>query len=419
MVSRPRLSTLVVSGVTLRLEAPGLKRIKRSRGHDLYWAASQEAVRGGFRPRTLRFDTPTNLIEAEDIAARCRDARRQEIDWHVAGQILAPADYNGTVGSLFVFYQTHPDSPYQDIAATSRETYDGQIKVVQQSIGARRLDAIVPLDARRWFKGWRSPGEGGTDRLRRAQGCIQMLRVALSFGVSAGLPQCKRLLEGLAEMRFPQPAARETTMSIDQAERFIDVALEKDEIRLALGFAAQFELALRQADVIGQWKKTKADQAPSPSDVVRGDAVWSGLRFENINERGVLHVRSSKTKTATVYDLAAYPLVQRCLAHVQVDERRGPLVVRRDGQPFDRWEYASRWRELATEAGIPAEVWNRDVRASGLTEGRAAGATIEDVAKLGGHRSVLTTSRIYDRATLEATSRVQELRVESRKKRKK
>ena len=47
-------------------------------------------------------------------------------------------------------------------------------------------------------------------------------------------------------------------------------------------------------------------------------------------------------------------------------------------------------------------IWARDLRASGITEGRAANASIDDAAKVAGHSGKRTTATVYDRAVLEA-----------------
>ena len=62
-------------------------------------------------------------------------------------------------------------------------------------------------------------------------------------------------------------------------------------------------------------------------------------------------------------------------------------------------------------AGIKTSVWNRDLRAAGVTEGRQAGAPNDDLAKQVGHANKRTTARVYDRDRLEAARRVAQRRV--------
>ena len=63
-------------------------------------------------------------------------------------------------------------------------------------------------------------------------------------------------------------------------------------------------------------------------------------------------------------------------------------------------------------------VWNRDLRAGGITEAREAGAPTDDIAKLAGHADKRTTARIYDRDSLEAARRVASARTAQRAKNK-
>jgi integrase len=90
------------------------------------------------------------------------------------------------------------------------------------------------------------------------------------------------------------------------------------------------------------------------------------------------------------------------LASVAPEDRNGPLIVNpRTGLPYRQWYFREVWKRSAAEAGVPATVWNRDLRAGGITEARQAGAPTDDVAKTAGHSSKRTTARVYDRDTLE------------------
>lgn len=53
-----------------------------------------------------------------------------------------------------------------------------------------------------------------------------------------------------------------------------------------------------------------------------------------------------------------------------------------------------------------AGVWNRDIRAGGITDARQAGANLDDVSKAAGHAGKAITARVYDRDTLEHHRRV-------------
>lgn len=67
-------------------------------------------------------------------------------------------------------------------------------------------------------------------------------------------------------------------------------------------------------------------------------------------------------------------------------------------------------------AGINSTMWARDLRASGITEGRASDASIDDAAKVAGHSGTRTTQKIYDRAVLEAADRFVDARIRGRER---
>jgi integrase len=71
----------------------------------------------------------------------------------------------------------------------------------------------------------------------------------------------------------------------------------------------------------------------------------------------------------------------------------------------------------AKAAGIAPNVWNRDLRASGSTEARAADARTDDLQKLMGHApGSKVTGKVYDRAALEAQRRIAKARNAHREK---
>jgi integrase len=82
--------------------------------------------------------------------------------------------------------------------------------------------------------------------------------------------------------------------------------------------------------------------------------------------------------------------------------------------PYRNWYYGEVWRRVRKMTGIRKEVWNRDMRAAGVTEGREAGSPIDDLAKLAGHTNKRTTARVYDRDRLQAARRVAQARAAHR-----
>src|SRR5262249_58951559 len=132
-------------------------------------------------------------------------------------------------------------------------------------------------DVKRWFRLWRAPKvEGGEPRASRAHDAVSMLRTILRFGFALGYPDCAALVERLKMVRFENAGAREQEMTAAQAMAFIRAALGRGDDRgrnMAIGVAAQFELALRQKDIIGEWGPARPGVA---GGVYARAEMWTG-----------------------------------------------------------------------------------------------------------------------------------------------
>jgi integrase len=177
----------------------------------------------------------------------------------------------------------------------------------------------------------------------------------------------------------------------------------------ALAYALVFETTLRLWDVIGQWHFA-----------IRGGATWQGLRWQDINSDLVLHYTPSKTSVKTglavTFPLSKASMVMEELENWPEEKRTGPIIVsERTGRPYASHDFSGFWRIDSKASGLPPKVWARDLRASGITEGRAAGTATDDVAKVAGHSNTRTTASVYDRANLQAAERFAAARARFRK----
>jgi hypothetical protein len=109
-------------------------------------------------------------------------------------------------------------------------------------------------------------------------------------------------------------------------------------------------------------------------------------------------------------------MVQDEMALVPPAERTGPLIVNEGtGLPYLPQEFAVIWRKVRKKAELSPTLWNRDIRAGGITEGGIAGASADDRAKVAGHSSSKTTRAVYDRDVIVASDRVAEARAKFRR----
>jgi len=152
---------------------------------------------------------------------------------------------------------------------------------------------------------------------------------------------------------------------------------------MAIGVAAQFDLMLRQKDIIGEWEPTRAGaRILAGKHLVRsGDVTWSGYSaWESITGwRWQMKTSKSKYRAATDFDLANHSLLFPLLEGVPLHERMGVIIKGEHGPPMRELSYRKWFRQIARVAGIPDEVWSMDGRAGGATETEEAGADLGDI----------------------------------------
>lgn len=402
------------TGMPPRGQAPGLKwRLRKDGSQAPYWVASQVARDTKAYPdKTVPL--PMGLSE-EQLAERCRDLTERLRDWIANYAPAGPTRtvYDGTVLSLSRLFQEHPDSSFREVKANTRGSYTDSLKVIEATVGSRVVSNITVLDIKRWFRNWGAPAaEGKSPRPKRAHDAVSMLRQLLRFGHALGYDECGILAERLKNIRFQRPAAREEEMSLAHALAFIKKATELGEIHMAIGIAAQFELMLRQKDIIGEWGKAEPDVVNAS---YHGDEMWVGqFRWENI-PGWRLRLRTSKTRAKTTFDLRSYPLLYPLLEAVPHLDRVGAIVKGEHGLPIRERTYRKWFREIARAAGIPDEVWAMDSRAGAATEAYEAGADIKAIAAHLTHANLSTTPR-YIRKTEKQTAEVAQIRARSRTK---
>jgi len=394
------------------LPTPGLKRRPRKNFPDkAYWLARPDLARAGYEPKSVPL--PYELDKPEHaplISATCMKLQAEMLEW-ASGRRRNNLAFDGTILSLSRRYQVDEASPFQRLKHNTRRTDLYTLKLIEKAFGKRALAALRIGDFYRWYDEAKKPERPGKpERVRRAYGIIKKLRELFAYGIMAELPECKRLYEILAHARFAQPARRRIAMELEHVEAFIPRAIEMGRLSLALGTAMQFETALRQKDVIGEWEPIPDGQEAS-SIVLNGRQWVNGLLWSDIAADMVLRKVTTKTGAIAAHDLKVCPLVLKCLETIPANRRIGPLIVDETaGRPYAESAYGREWRIVAKAAGIPDHVWNMDARAGAITEAEDAGADLDHIRSAAAHAQVSTTVR-YLRGAVGKSRKVAELRI--------
>jgi hypothetical protein len=373
------------------------------------WRASKAAVKAGYTPKTVNLsshaDSPDLLRE------RCIRLQREMLDWLSRGERKHGPRFDGTFASLFDVYQSDPESSYFGLKPASRHPYDCYLEMLRAEIGRCHIDRTDGTDLKRWFRFWSTPEPPNVKpTIARARMAIAVIKAAVTFGMLKRLRGCPEFRTILSATTFQGLKAREQVLDAAQVVAARKAAHKLGEPRMALCYAIQFEGMLRQWDVRGQWIPLNE---PQPSAILRQGKKWIGPTWANVDANLVLRWTPTKTEGTTgaaiAIDFKECPMVMEELKRVPAhSDRQGPLIVNlRTGLPYSDRQFARVWAAVRQAAGIPSDVWNRDLRASGVTEAREAAAPIDDVKKQVGHSSnSRTTAKVYDRAKLAAHRRI-------------
>lgn len=236
-------------------------------------------------------------------------------------------------------------------------------------------------------------------------GCVQTLRRVVSYGVELRNRDAIELAQVLTKTTFSAPRKRSRRPTYEQIRAFRAKAHEASRASIALAITLQFDLHLRQKDVIGEWER-------------RGQGVegWHwGLTWNHIDSALILRKPTSKSngEEAAEHDLKLYPDV---LAELPKDRGVGPIVLdERTGLPWSASHFRRQCKKIAAAAGWPSGLWNMDARAGAISESLDAGADAFDVMNAATHTK-LSTTQGYNRERVEQTSRVAKLRMARRDK---
>jgi len=220
------------------------------------------------------------------------------------------------------------------------------------------------------------------------------LRALISHGVlleDSANSDSLRLYDIIKRKRLKPVQPRTAKMTSEHVYAIRAKAKEVGLFSIALAQAFQFELFMRQKDVIGDWLP-KAE-APTPADVQWHGRVWTdGLRWEEIDDQFILRHPTSARESEIKADLKRAPMVlselkrlaelftEKPVPEIRRDDlpANGPLIIyEATGMPWEGEKYRRKWRLIADLAGVPSSVKNMDSRA-GAKMVRIAGRDFRD-----------------------------------------
>lgn len=319
-----------------------------------------------------------------------------------------------TLRDLIERYKSDPISGWSQLRYGTRKNHESLLGRMVQSYGAVKMSEIRLRTIEEWYLAW------SENKTKKAIGhaFISKLRTLCHYG--AGLledGECARICIILGTRRYETSKPRQDFLTAEHAIAIRRVAHEIGYASIALAQALQFEIVLRQKDVIGEWVPL---EEPGESDVTWRGMKWlRGIRWTEIDSDLVLRHLTSKVGKPLIVDLSMAPMVVEELARWPAYMRSptGPLIIcEATARPWIATEFRRKWRVIADIAGVPKNVFNMDSRSGGITEGTDAGLTLEQMRHAATHSSVTMTAR-YSRNAADKIAESLKARVAHRNQR--
>lgn len=393
--------------------APGLVWRRREGYWVAMWRARRDLIARGWMPKSLPLwrGNPPDLTERTIlfIQETCQNFQAEMLTWGRGG-IPVMAAYDGTLRALIYCYQTDKHSTYHGVRFRTRRNYDNLCRQIDREHGAVRLAEVKAKTILAWYQEWTAEG-----RITQAHSLVTMLRIILKFGkLILECPDCQRVSGLLHDMRFAGTPARKTILTPEQVTAIRAAAHHLGLHSVALAQALQFEMMLRQRDVIGEWVPLNEKGI---SDIQYGQDKWlRGLRWSEVDDNLVIRHNTSKKGKDLQFDMKLAPMIADELCQLPSIPKAGPIIVCEEtGLPWTDSKFRRAWRKAADLAGVPSGVWNMDSRAGAISEGRKAGADLESLRHAATHSDIATTTR-YSRDEAETVAKVMRLRAENRKR---
>lgn len=401
--------------------APGIiwRPLKRN-GWMCRWQARFDLMKQGFLPKSWKlWSGPLEQLD-DTVIAFIQDratALQDEMHAWANGGLPINSQFDGTLRSLIYCYQNDADSPYKrKLRFRTRQNYDALLRRIANEHGDEQIAEIKPRQVLRWYDEW----VDGT-KFHMAHGLIGILRTLVNFGATMlESEECGTLAGHLHRMRFTMPKPREHRLTAEQANAVRVKVRAMGFPSVALAQAFQFEIMLRQKDVIGEWVPIPE---PGVSDVTAGNEKWlRGIRWEEIDQNLTLrHTTSKRQKLIEVSLMNAPMVVEELTIRFGGTDRAlmpasGPIIVSEEiDRPYHAGPFRRIWRKAADACGIPKEIFNMDSRAGAISEATDAGAELEHVRHAATHSDIAMTTK-YSRGAAGKIANVQQLRNAHRNK---
>jgi hypothetical protein len=301
-----------------------------------FWRPTPTIRALGFENQALG----SNRAKAIELAERWNAA----VERALRNEPAAPVP--GSVAAVIRDYQESLET--SPLSAITKKGYKATLARIEDAWGNEQVAAITRADLRKVAKLF-------SDRPRQSKEYIKLWSIVLGHSIEMGL----RTDNPALGMRVKGSPARQSLWMPDQVEAFCRAAVAAGRPSIALAVRLAYETTQRQADILVM--------------------AWTAL------EGDVIRVRQSKTG-----QLVAVPISPALVAQLGASTRKGVTMVISEttGRPYKVHNFDHLFADIRKDAQLPATLWFRDLRRTGLTEAGRGGASVTELQALGGHKTI-------------------------------
>lgn len=301
-----------------------------------YWRPTPTVKALGFENQALGSDRAAAITLAERWNAAVGRAVRNE----------PAAPMPGSVAAVVREYRAGLDT--SPLSEATKKGYRATLAKIEEAWGSEPAAAITRQHLRKLVQSF-------ADRPRQAKEYVKLWSIVLGHAVEMGL----RIDNPALGMRVKGRASRQSLWASSEVDAFCAAAVTAGRASIALAVRLAYETTQRQADVLKM--------------------AWTAL------DGDVIRIRQSKTGR-----LVAVPISPALVAQIAAAPRTGVTMVisERTKRPYKVFNFVHQFAEIRTAAGLPATLWFRDLRRTGLTEAGNGGASVAELQALGGHKTI-------------------------------
>lgn len=374
----------------------------------IYWKAPAKYRKAGYAFTTKRLAGKAGDGLDLERAAQARDLTREMVNWLEGSK---PKLNPGTWGELFARYKSDDISPLMDVQPNTKVTYLENIAYWEPVLAHDLIADFSFVEAKRIVRAMQEKGRSA--HFIKAK--FTMLRILAGYGVALKMSGAKDAQAVLGELRLKSPKPRTSSPSEAQVMAIIAAADRAGDVAFATGVLIQWRLALRAMDVRGDF--FKLEKGEERSGICRKDSRWGNGLVWHMFDKDITVLSKAATKTIdsdpeTIdWDLMLVPDVRDRLMAIPQEKRVGPVIVDRNGMPFDRFRWSDLWRAYRKTANVPDDIWMMDTRAGAINDANRKGATKVELQQAANHADGKTTER-YIREKSVGANNVLRLRAE-------